>query len=151
MNCNQCSELLVDYSRDELPAADKAAVAKHLPGCSSCSAELTSLQQMFQLLDGSEQPSAKLQQNFEQRLAAEIARQAPLAQPNIEPRSGLFASLWPSRPFGALCYSFVLVACGVVSGQLLPPATLGFGSEYVVQGNTRQPQSCSVPSINEVL
>ena len=154
MNCKQCSEVLVDYSRDELPPDSKAAIASHLSGCSSCSAELAGLLEMAALLDVAEQPSANMQENFQARLAAEMARTRSVAQ-NQPLRSGLFQTLWPSRPFAAMCYSFALLACGLVSGQLLPPSTLGLNNDYVLQGNTQgnNRQICSVsdPANNEVL
>jgi anti-sigma factor RsiW len=144
MNCNQCSELLVDYMRNELPANSTATIAMHLQGCRNCSMELTKLQELATLLDSAEQPSARLQENFRRSLAAEIAQQSHSSKQKAQPRSGLFQALWPSRPFAAVCYSFALLACGLVSGQLLPPATLGFAA---IDGNTagNQLQICSVP------
>src|SRR5688572_22749469 len=128
MNCKQCSELLVDYLREELPADSKATIATHLHGCKNCSAALAKLQELATMLDHTEQPSARLQENFHARLAAEIARPTRVLEQKQPARSGLFQALWPSRPFAAVCYSFALLACGLVSGQLLPPATLGFAA-----------------------
>jgi anti-sigma factor RsiW len=144
MNCRQCSELLVDYIRDELPASSKATIGMHLRGCDNCSAELAKLQELGALLDRAEQPSPMLQENFQARLAAEIASPVRMPEQKLQPRSGLFHSLWPSRPFAAVCYSFALLACGLVSGQLLPPATLGFAA---IDGSTSgtQLQMCLVP------
>lgn len=148
MNCKQCSELLVDYSSDDLPADVRWTVAGHLSTCNICRTELAQLQHLGTLLDRTEQPSNELQQQFAARLAAEIAQSGPsrnVAPP--PPRAGLFQALWPSRPFAALCYSFALLACGLVSGQLLPPATLGFTSNFADQDGQRNiPQICSVPA-----
>ncbi|MES2623864.1 MAG: zf-HC2 domain-containing protein [Pseudomonadota bacterium] len=150
MNCKQCSELLIDYNRNELPAHESAQVANHLPGCTSCSAELGRLHELDTLLDRAEQPSAGLQKNFEARLAAEITKlsQTPsTSSRKIQPRAGLFHTLWPSRPFAAVCYSFALLTCGLVSGQLLPPS-LGFANDYSFQVDEQgnQLQTCSVPA-----
>jgi anti-sigma factor RsiW len=153
MNCKQCSELLVDYSRDDLPADVRWTVAGHLSTCNICTAELAQLQALDALLDQAEQPSSQLRENFHARLADEIA-QAGRPYGQQPPRAGLFQTLWPARPFAALCYSFALLACGLVSGQLLPPATLGFANNFVDQENARNlPQICSVPipANNEVL
>jgi anti-sigma factor RsiW len=144
MNCKQCSELLIDYCRGELPASTKTAIASHLLICDNCSAALAKLQELTALLDITEAPSARLQENFQARLAAEIARPGRIPEQRIPRRSGLFQTLWPSRPFAAVCYSFALLACGLVSGQLLPPATLGFAAmDGNAQGN--QLQICLVP------
>ncbi len=153
MNCKQCSELLVDYSRDDLPADVRWTVAGHVSTCNICTAELAQLQALDALLDQTEQPSSQLRENFQARLANEIAQTGrPLDQQL--PRAGWFQALWPARPFAALCYSFALLACGLVSGQLLPPATLGFANDFADQENSRNlPQICSVPIPvnNEVL
>ena len=144
MNCKQCSELLVDYIRNDLPTNNSAAIASHLQDCSNCSMQLARLQDLEALLDSAEQPSARLEKNFQARLAAEIAKPRRMPEQKIPPRSGLFQALWPSRPLAAVCYSFALLACGLVSGQLLPPATLGFAAlQENAQGN--QLQICSVP------
>ncbi len=155
MNCKQCAELLVDYSCAALPPASREAVAGHLQNCRTCSVELAGLQQIEALLDRTEEPSARLQQNFQVRLAAEIGHHVSTSIPKVQPRAGLFQAWWPSRPVAAICYSFALLACGVVSGQLLPPSSLGIGGEYVLQGNNRDSvaQLCSVPgrTNNDVL
>src|SRR5687768_11516946 len=124
MNCKQCSELLIDYSLGELPADSRAAIAAHLPTCNNCSAQFAKLLELGTLLDLAEQPSAAIQENFQARLAAELAKSARIPVQKVQPYSGLFQKVWPSRPVAALCYSFALLACGIVSGQLLPPATL---------------------------
>jgi anti-sigma factor RsiW len=144
MNCKQCSELLIDYLRDELPANSKATISAHLHGCINCSTELAKLQELATLLDHTEQPSARLQENFQARLAAEIATPARVPAQKAPGRFGLFQAIWPSRPFAAVCYSFALLACGLVSGQLLPPATLGFAA---MDGSAAgdQLQICLVP------
>ncbi|HXW52219.1 MAG TPA: zf-HC2 domain-containing protein [Candidatus Acidoferrales bacterium] len=41
MTCNECRELLTDYQRGELPAAQDAAVFEHVSACSQCREELT--------------------------------------------------------------------------------------------------------------
>lgn len=152
MNCKQCSEHLVDYSRDELPPDVRWTIAGHLSTCDLCRMELARLQQLDTLLDRTEQPSHELQSKFAARLAAEIKRPRDIPAPR--PRTGLFEAIWPSRPLAAMCYSFALLACGLVSGQLLPPATLGFTSDFADQDGQRNiPQICSVPvpPNNEVL
>ena len=155
MNCTQCSELLVNYSRNALPAHSRAEVSSHLPGCSSCSAEFARLQELEFLLDTTEQPSARLQENFQARLTAEMVRTTCAPQPKLRSWSGLFQTLWPSRPFAATCYSVALLACGLISGQLLPPSTLGFAGDYTAQrtGTGNAAQICSIPGSanNEVL
>jgi hypothetical protein len=155
MNCKQCSELLVDYSRDELPADVRWTVAGHLSTCNFCTAELAGLHEVQMLLDRTEQPSSRLRDNFQARLAGEIAQSGSHHNQQLAPHAGLFQTLWPARPFAALCYSFALLACGLVSGQLLPPSTLGFANDFADQENTQRniPQLCSVPvpANNELL
>jgi hypothetical protein len=56
----------------------------------------------------------------------------------------LFASLWPSRPLGAFSYSFVLVLCGMFSGQLLPAGTL-VGANVADIPAERLIQLCRIP------
>src|SRR5688572_32863612 len=121
MNCKQCSELLVDYSRDELPADVRWTVAGHLSTCNMCAAELAQLQGLDALLDQTEQPSGQLRENFHARLANEVAQSSSTYGQQLPSHAGLFQRLWPARPFAAICYSFALLACGLVSGQLLPP------------------------------
>lgn len=155
MDCKQCSELLVEYSRDELAADIRWTVAGHLSTCNICTAELAQLQALGTLLDRAEQPSNHLRENFHSRLAGEIAQTGNTHDRQLPLRAGLFQALWPARPFAALCYSFALLACGLVSGQLLPPATFGFTNNFAEQENAQRniPQICSVPAptTNEVL
>jgi anti-sigma factor RsiW len=147
MNCKQCSELLVDYSRSELPADLTSAIASHLSTCNNCATELMQLHELETLLDHSEQPSNQLRENFHARLTNEIAQSSRNNRQLPPPRAGLFQTLWPARPFAAVCYSFALLACGLVSGQLLPPATLGFTNNVAEQQNAQRniPQICSIP------
>src|SRR5688572_2101179 len=98
MNCKQCSELLVDYSRDDLPADVRWTVAGHLSTCNICTAELARLHDLEVLLDQTEQPSGRLRDNFHARLADEIA-QTGRPHGQQPPRVGLFQTLWPARPF----------------------------------------------------
>jgi anti-sigma factor RsiW len=155
MNCKQCSELLLDYNRGELPADTRLTVAGHLSTCDLCAAEVARLQSLDALLDRTEQPSSGFRENFQARLAAEIAQTGRSLRHELPPRTGLFQTLWPARPFAAVCYSVALLACGLVSGQLLPPATLGITNNFVDQENSQRdiPQICSVPfpANNEVL
>jgi anti-sigma factor RsiW len=151
MNCKQCSDLLIDYCRDELPATGKAVIVNHLLDCKSCTAELAGLQEMATLLDATEQAPVNMQKLFQALLNAELARPTYIAAQKSQTRSGWFQSLWPSRPFGAICYSFALLACGLVSGQLLPPSTLGLASGSSASGTQLQMCSVPVPAINAVL
>ena len=147
MNCKQCSELLIDYSCGELPTDLGATITSHLDTCSSCTAELGRLQELYMLLERSELPSHQLRDNFHARLAGDIAWSSRAHSRPPSTRAGLFERVWPARPFAALCYSFALLACGLVSGQLLPPATLGFSNDLAGQGDGGRniPQICSVP------
>jgi anti-sigma factor RsiW len=148
MNCEHCKAALVEYCRNELPADTQAQVTGHLATCTGCSTELAALRQLGALLDTEEQPSPRLRANFLARLE-EASRTGVPVQTATRGLATLFRELWPSRPLGAFSYSLALVVCGMVSGQLLPPGSLGLGT--TAQFSNRIPaeqliQLCAVPA-----
>ncbi|MGD9636299.1 MAG: anti-sigma factor [Pirellulales bacterium] len=75
MNCNDCQELLVEYSLGELDRSDSVRVDEHLAtGCSACQHELLELQEVVGMLGASLDdvaPPPSVKQRLFTRIAAE--------------------------------------------------------------------------------
>lgn len=75
MNCDQTQQLLLDYYYEELPASQRAEVARHLSSCSACAkqycrmhADLTGLGDLLE-----QQPRPAVRSRLRQRVSREFA------------------------------------------------------------------------------
>lgn len=131
MNCSDCQKNLTTYGALRLPDDEQAALAQHVSECTECAAALLQTQQLFQLLDRQEPAPANALAAFSARLSTEVHVNAarPVTNPAARALPLWFQKLWPARPLWAFCYSFVLLACGLTGGQLLPSDTLGLHAQ----------------------
>lgn len=138
MLCDHAALLRVDYQRNSLSATDHAELSAHLQQCEHCQREFAAMQQMNALLDREQQPSPQARTRFLAQLQQETAavRPGPLAW---------LQQWWSSRPLGAFSYSAALLVAGVLSGQLLPPHSLGIGPQMAEVNAERLVQLCAVP------
>lgn len=155
MNCNDCQELLPGLDRAELSAALHAELGAHLRACEACARAHAALRELASLLDNEAIPSPALRAQVLARLQHEAGTRKVLTAVPAPRWSSWFAALWPSRPLGAFSYSLALVLCGVFSGQLLPPGSLGVGTnpDTAAIPAERLVQLCAVPdqNVNDIL
>jgi len=87
MNCQEVTERLLDFSRQELPAAEAAAVAAHLDSCPACRVELAELRQTWAALGAlaDESPSPALRARFDALLAGARGTLASAPPPRAAP------------------------------------------------------------------
>lgn len=145
MFCENAGPLLVEYQRNALAATEQAALAAHLQQCAQCSRELAALQQLGSLLDREQQPSPQARARFMVQLRQETQR-----ADNVRPALLVWLQQWwAARPLGAFSYSAALVVAGVLSGQMLPPHSLGIGPQQPMVESSPTPdrliQLCAVP------
>lgn len=141
-------------------AAQHDEVATHLQHCAACSNTYAKLLELHAMLDVPELPSPEFASRFQQNLARELQNRRVTGHKEKQ-SVRLFHALWPARPAWAFAYSVLLLSCGLVSGQLLPPETLGFresgGTALASEGVAISPEQlvrmCSVqnPQNSEVL
>lgn len=117
IHCEDCRQLLPLHERGELAPEQLAAVEAHLAHCVACGNELEHLRQLFGLLDEAELPDPRVQDRV-MASAADMLRKPPRLLP-------WWRAFWFRQPLWATCYSLVLLGGGVLTGQLLPPGSLG--------------------------
>ena len=117
IHCEDCRQLLPVHERGELESEQVSAVEEHLAHCTACASELARLRQLCGLLDQAEQPSPRVQARV-MASAAHVLRKSPRLLP-------WWRAFWSRQPLWATCYSLVLLGGGVLTGQLLPPGSLG--------------------------
>ena len=126
MKCNHVKEQFVAYLKNELDNPNRTLVEQHIDGCEYCCLELNRMKQLWTGLEnGNEQkPSAQLSNRFYDMLNNEVTRRIDhlYKEPTKSRWTGLFSSLWPSRPQWALSYTFVIMLGGFLVGQWMPSA-----------------------------
>lgn len=77
MKCENIQNNIVDFLDEKLSKEDVSSIQNHLENCDECSKEFEDMKKLFFDLseDEMEQPSARLQTNFEEMLAAEKKEQ----------------------------------------------------------------------------
>ncbi|RFP64428.1 hypothetical protein D0N36_14005 [Hymenobacter lapidiphilus] len=140
-DCAALLPLLADYAAQDLPPAEVARVAAHLPGCPDCQAHLAAYQTLLPLLAdvAPELPPLALRDDFLAMLAAEkqALREAKVSA------SLPVAVVRPLRPAGALdaatagwlriAASVALLVVGATLGWLL--ARPGLPAEATLAAN----------------
>ena len=81
---------------------------------------------------------------FEKELAAEVQRMRSPGSTVPKRVPSLLHALWPARPAWAFAYSLLLLSCGLISGQLLPPDSLGIGPDSSVAGRNGAIENASL-------
>jgi anti-sigma factor RsiW len=147
MLCENAGLLLVDYQHNRLAPTEHAALSLHLQQCEHCRAELVTLQQLNLLLDREEQPSPLARARFTAQLQQAASRSNSASRPGF---ALWLQSWWSARPFGAFSYSAALLVAGILSGQSLPPHSLGIGPQPPLAernlSSERLIQLCAVPA-----
>ena len=144
MNCADCKALLLERCRDELAAGARHEVDDHLQQCDACAEIFAQWQQMHALLDRVEMPSQDVVARFEHRLATEVQHMRKTGSDAPKRVPGLLHALWPARPAWAFAYSLLLLSCGLVSGQLLPPDSLGIGPDSSIASRNNAGENATI-------
>ena len=128
-DCAALRPQLAAYADDDLPPAEAAAVAAHLPHCPACQQHLQQLRTLLHDLDNTPLllPPPSLQDAFLADLAQEKA--ALQAQQPTRPASATAKAkvvpMWEASPAGRwlrVAAAVALLAVGTVLGLLLRPA-----------------------------
>ncbi|MFW6184406.1 MAG: zf-HC2 domain-containing protein, partial [Chloroflexota bacterium] len=133
-------EQLLDYADGRLASEEASRVEAHLATCSTCAAELSSLQdtiQQFSQDDWFLPPAATraaVQESFRRHYSAQGAAAAP--EPSLGDR--LRALLTPLRqPALALAFALLLILAGLLYQLLQPPLLAEAATATSVSGTTQ--------------
>lgn len=107
MDCGEVRELLQPYDDDELPAAERDSVARHLEGCAECAAALRDLQALRSRIRAA--GSFPVPPGLEVRLKAAIgASRAEPPQRSLRGHVAIAASYLAAAVLGAVLAYLVL-------------------------------------------
>lgn len=118
MNCEHAQEQLVGWFDNQLPAAEREALQKHLSQCVDCQRELNELQQVWQRLGSvpSPQPTEQMRPAFYAMLS-EFKQDVATEQQSVWKRLVVkLEQFWQPQLVSRLAYGAVLVGIGLVAG-----------------------------------
>ncbi|NVO86634.1 HEAT repeat domain-containing protein [Hymenobacter terrestris] len=124
-DCTALLPLLADYAAKDLPPAEAARVAAHLPHCPDCQARLAEYQMLLPLLAdvAPELPPLALRDDFLAMLAAE-KHTLQAARISARPAAAVVRPLWSAGALDAATAGWLRIAASVA--LLVVGATLGW-------------------------
>lgn len=129
MQCNEITDLLVDYLDDQLQPSVKATVEKHLQSCENCRHELEEYTILFREMNNDKfvKPGPALKEKFDIMLQSELNIDATTKILKEEGAAKVIAmkkTPWVLR----IAASIILVAGGIWVGTKLNPVQKDTGS-----------------------
>ncbi|HEX8426654.1 HEAT repeat domain-containing protein [Hymenobacter sp.] len=121
MNCEQVENKLIDYLKQQLPAAEQDALRGHLAQCPACQEELETMQQMWYTLGSVRvpEPSENLRPAFYSMLASYKEEVAATPKYSLAGLRQWWQALVVPRPVVQLTYSLCLIGIGLAAGWWL--------------------------------
>jgi anti-sigma factor RsiW len=126
MTCQECQELLTDYQRGELPAAQDAALFAHISSCDACRQELEAQAEM----------TATLRESYAAELAMPSSLAASIRQATqAERRSALGNALrsWLRPMVLAPAAAGIVLVAGIVTYLHGGPNQPQVSADYLVR------------------